>query len=155
MAPRRGEVTVISPAGRPVPVAAPREPRTLASRLSPVATTAAPAAVPPAQPVPAPAAPPPAEPAPSPDAWQELTARIVGWLRAGTPGDDVALYLSMYNNEQAVILGSLTREQLIQDVISKDPILAQMIGHPRLNTFVDEFLGFFRPDVPGGTLNDE
>lgn len=95
-------------------------------------------------------APAPAAPAKQPsmedllNVW--LRAKIVELFQLGVQGGDVANWLQISEPRLANFLGSLTVEDL-QARIAADEILKNMLGHPRLPKFLEEFLDYFKPEA--------
>jgi hypothetical protein len=77
-----------------------------------------------------------------------LFTKIRERFEAGQEGDVVAEWLDETERPLANQLGYMQAEQL-DSLIRQHPIFAPVADHPRMPTFIKEFLSYFREDEPG------
>jgi len=100
--------------------------------------------------------------------WNLMTGKIVEWVLADKPGDEMAataynmfgnLFPQLFVNLRKMTMAELTA--LFQGPSDRpveqggsDPVLATVKDDPRLASFLEDFLGWFQPDVEPGEDGD-
>ena len=68
--------------------------------------------------------------------------QIVDMLVRGVPGNEAAASLERMSPQIYGLLRAYTDETLILSFVNSDPILSKVKDHPRLRTFLAEFLAY-------------